>query len=157
MGEREIHLISKNKKAYHDYTIERKIEAGVVLKGSEVKALRQHKPSLGDSYAMVRNGEAWLLHFAVPILQWASYQNHNEKRDKKLLLHKKQVLELEKDAARKGYTLIALEIYFNERQCVKILLGVAKGKANFDKRHALKEQENNRDMQRELQRLNKRS
>lgn len=144
--------ISKNRKAFHDYTIEEKFEAGLCLKGSEVKVLREGHGSIVESYAMIKNKEAWLLNMYIPALKHASYLNHSERRDKKLLLNKKEINKLETATRQKGYTLIPLELYFDDNNRVKVELGVAKGKASHDKRHAQKEKDAKREMQKAIKR-----
>lgn len=144
--------ISKNRKAWHDYYIEEKIEAGVSLKGSEVKVLRGGHGSVVEGYAMVRDGQAWLVNVYIPALKHASYMNHSERRDRKLLLHKKEIEKLDAATRQKGYTLIPLEMYFDDNNRVKIELGLAKGKASHDKR----ESEKQKDAKKEAQKATKR-
>ena len=145
-------IISKNRKATHDYFIESKIEAGVVLKGSEVKVLRLGHGSITEAYAMVRNGEAWLVNMYIPALKHASYMNPPERRDRKLLLNRKEIDRLDEATGQKGYTLIPLEIYFDDNNCVKISIGLAKGKAYHDKRATEKEKEGKREAQKAMKR-----
>ena len=142
--------ISKNRKAWHDYTIEDKIEAGICLKGSEVKVLREGHGSIVESYAMIKDKEAWLVNMYIPALKHASYMNHSERRDKKLLLSRKEIDKLEVTTRQKGYTLIPLEIYFDDKNRVKVQLGVGKGKAMHDKRDAQKEKDVKREIQKAL-------
>lgn len=144
--------ISKNRKAWHDYSIEDKIEAGICLKGSEVKVLREGHGSIVESYAMIKDKQAWLVNMYIPILKHASYMNHSERRDKKLLLNRKEIEKLETASRQKGYTLIPLELYFDDNNRVKIELGIAKGKALHDKRDAQKEKDAKREMQKVLKR-----
>jgi SsrA-binding protein len=144
--------ISKNRKAWHDYTIEEKIEAGISLKGSEVKVLRAGHGSIVESYAQIKDKQAWLINMYIPTLQHASYMNHAERRDKKLLLNKREIDKLEIASRQKGYTIIPLEIYFDDNNRVKVELGVAKGKAQHDKRDAQKEKDAKREMQRVVKR-----
>lgn len=144
--------ISKNRKAWHDYTIEEKIEAGICLKGSEVKVLREGHGSIVESYAMIKDKEAWLINMYIPALKHASYLNHTERRDKKLLLNRREIDKLETASRQKGYTLIPLEIYFDDNNRVKVELGVAKGKAAHDKRDAQKEKDAKREMQKAVKR-----
>ncbi len=133
--------ISKNRKAFHDYFIEEKFEAGISLKGSEVKVLRSGQGSIAEGYALIRDQQAWLLNVYIPPLPHASYMNHTERRDRRLLLHKNELKRLEIATRQKGYTLIPLEMYFDDNSLVKIALGLARGKAHHDKRAALKEKE----------------
>ena len=133
--------ITKNRKAFHEYFIEEKIEAGLSLKGSEVKVLRMGRGSIAEGYALIRNNQAWLLNVYIPILPQASYTNHAERRDRKLLLKKNEIKRLDIATRQKGYTLIPLELYFDKKNRIKLLLGLARGKARHDKRSSLKEKE----------------
>ena len=144
--------IAKNRKASHEYTIEEKLEAGIALQGSEVKALRMASANIADAYAMVREGQAWLVNFYIPLLKHASYMNHAERRDRRLLLNRNEIKKLDESTRQKGYTLIPLEIYFNDNNIVKVELALAKGKAHHDKRDAAKEADAKRDIARALRR-----
>lgn len=144
--------ISKNRKAWHDYHIEEKIEAGIVLKGSEVKTLRQGQASIAEGYAMVRDGQAWLLNAYIPALKHASYMNHAERRDRKLLLNAKEIYKLDIATSQKGYTIIPLELYFDDSNRVKVEIGLAKGKSHHDKRGAEKEKDVKREIMRAIRR-----
>jgi SsrA-binding protein len=144
--------IAKNKKAYHEYFIEEKVEAGIALRGSEVKSLRLGHASLGEGYALIRDGKASLVNFLIPQLKQASYLNHNERRDKALLLKANEIARLDQATRQRGYTLVPLEVYFNERNIVKVLLGLAKGKAQHDKRESKKEQDAKREIDRAVRR-----
>ncbi len=144
--------IARNKKAFHDYTIEDKYEAGIALKGSEVKALRLGYGSLVDGYALIANGECMLINFAIPKIAHASYMNHVEGRQKKLLLHKSEIRKLEVATQQKGYTLVPLEVYFNDDNRVKVKIGLGKGKAHHDKRKAAKDADAKRDIERVMKR-----
>lgn len=144
--------ISKNRKAWHDYYIEEKLEAGINLKGSEVKVLRNGHGSIVEGYAMVRDGQAWLVNSYIPTLKNASYQNHAERRDRRLLLNRKEIEKLDAATRQKGYTLIPLELYFDDNNRVKVELGLAKGKAHHDKRHSEKEKDAKKEVQRALRR-----
>lgn len=144
--------ISKNRKALHDYTIEAKFEAGIALRGSEVKALRMGHASLVDGYAMVREGQAWLVNFYIPLLAQASYLNHGERRDRRLLLNRREIDRLDEATRQKGYTLVPLDVYFNDNNIVKVELGLAKGKAQHDKRQSAKDHDAKREIQRAMRR-----
>lgn len=144
--------IVKNRKAYHDYFIEEKFEAGISLMGSEVKSLRDGHGSLVDAYALVRDGGVWMQGFFIPRFKQASYNNHEEKRDRRLLLKASEIKRLF-DAQRKaGYSIIPLEVYFNERNLVKVRIALAKGKAKYDKRDASKEADAKREIARTVRR-----
>nr|BFD30443.1 SsrA-binding protein SmpB [Pigmentibacter ruber] len=144
--------ISKNRKAWHDYYIEEKYEAGLSLKGSEVKVLRGGHGSVVEGYAMIREGQAWLVNTYIPTLKNASYLNHAERRDRRLLLKRKEIEKLDIATRQKGYTLIPLELYFDDNNRVKLELGLAKGKANHDKRDTEKDKDAKREAQRALRR-----
>lgn len=144
--------ISKNRRAFHEYTIEDKYEAGIALRGSEVKILRDASPSLAESYAMIREGQAWLMNLTIPTLKQASYLNHAERRDRRLLLKRSEIKKLDEATRQKGYTLIPLELYFNDDNRVKIELALAKGKAGHDKRQSQKEKDAKREMDRVMRR-----
>lgn len=148
-------LISKNKKAYFDYQIVEQYEAGVALEGTEVKSLRTNGCNLKDSYADITNEdgneEIWLTNLHIPQYKNAGEKmNHKTDRRRKLLLHKREIRKLMGKRDQKGFTLIALKIYFNKRGLVKVLLGLCKGKTKTDKRQTIKEREWNIQKQREL-------
>ncbi len=137
----------QNRKARHDYNVEETYEAGLVLKGTEVKSLREGKASFSDSFAFLHNGEVFLRDMYIKPYEHGSYYNHDPRRQRKLLLSKKQIRELDKFVQQKGYTLVPLKLYF-KRGYAKVLIGVAKGKKSFDKRDSIKE----KDLKRQLDR-----
>ncbi len=134
-----------NRKARYDYFIEEEYEAGIVLTGTEVKSIRAGKCNINDSYALIRKGEAFLVNMFINLYKEGNIFNHEEKRSRKLLLHKNEITKLEAKLEQEGYTLVALKLYFKKNK-VKILIGLAKGKKNFDKREVIKE----RDIKRKL-------
>ncbi len=136
--------IVTNRKAQHEYFIHHTFEAGIVLVGTEVKSLRQNKVSLVDSYAMVKNGEVWLVNSNINVYDQGSYNNHNPLRERKLLLNKSEIRKLTKAVSEKGYTLIPLRMYFKNGK-VKVEIAIASGKKKYDKREDIAK----RDMQRE--------
>lgn len=142
MGEK---LICNNKKAYHNYFVEEKFEAGLVLTGTEVKSLRMGKANLNDSFAQVRSGEAYLNNLHISPYEFGNRSNHDMDRARKLLLHKKEIVKLFSKIREQGYTLIPLRLYF-KNGIVKAELGLAKGKKLYDKREDLKEKDHKRDM-----------
>jgi SsrA-binding protein len=147
MGE----TIAKNKKAYHDYFIEEKFEAGLVLTGSEVKGLRAHRVNLKDSFVRLVRGEAFLFNAHIGRLDTTHhYYGHEERGTRKLLLHKKELQKLQKAISRDGYTIVPLQLYFNNRNIAKIQIGIAKGKLLHDKRNDLKEKDQKRDIARAM-------
>ena len=142
MGEK---LICNNKKAFHDYFIEERYEAGMVLQGTEVKSLRNGKANLNDSFAMVKNGEAFLHNFHINQYDFGNRENHDPDRMRKLLLHKKEIVKLFSKIREQGYTLVPLRVYFKDGK-VKTELGLAKGKKNYDKREVMKQKDMQRDV-----------
>ncbi len=138
----------KNKKANFDYYIEDTIECGIELKGTEIKSLRKGSGDLKDTFAIIKNGEVFLLNMYIAKYEEGNIFNHQERRNRKLLLHKKEIRKLSEKVAREGYSLVPLKAYFVNNK-VKILLGVGKGKKLYDKRESIKE----RDLKREAQRM----
>lgn len=134
----------KNKRAYFDYEISDTYTAGLVLTGTEIKSIRAGKASLTDSYCIVERGEVWVKGMNISEYFYGSYNNHLARRDRKLLLSKKEIAKIEKAIADPGYTLIPLKIFINERGYAKLLVGVARGKKQYDKRQAIKEREDKR-------------
>ena len=142
-------LIATNKKAYHDYFIEDTIEAGIVLVGSEVKSLRSGAVNLKDSFARIKDGEIFLTGAHIAPYDKGSYFNLDPKRDRKLLLHKKEISKLRAKVEQKGLTLVVTRMYFKEG-LVKAELALARGKELHDKRAALKDKQLTRDIKRQL-------
>lgn len=142
MGEK---LICNNKKAYHDYFVEEKFEAGMVLSGTEVKSLRMGKANLNDAFAQIRSGEAYLNNLHISPYEFGNRENHDPDRARKLLLHKKEITKLFSKIREQGYTLIPLRLYFKNGM-VKAELGLAKGKKLYDKREDLKKKDHQREM-----------
>jgi SsrA-binding protein len=145
-------LVAQNRKARYDYFIDDKVEAGLVLTGTEVKSLRGGRASMSDAYASEDKGELWLWNLHIPEYGPASRFNHEPKRARKLLLHKKEINRLLGRVQRDGFTLIPLAIYFNDRGRAKCELGLARGKKAHDKREAIKERDWNREKRRVLAR-----
>ena len=131
----------KNKKANFDYEILDTYEAGIVLTGTEIKSIRAGKVNLRDSYAIVRNGEVYLLNMHISHYEQGNIFNHDETRTRKLLLHKKEIYKIRDSLEKEGLTLVPLKLYFKDNYA-KILLGVARGKKNYDKREAMKKRDN---------------
>ena len=134
-----------NRQANHNYFIHETYESGISLTGTEIKSLRSGKCNIKDSYCIVKNNEIFLLNAHISAYEQGHAFNHQETRMRKLLLHKKEILKLNDKISLEGYTLIPLKIYF-KNQLAKVLIGVCKGKKNYDKKEALKE----KDIQREL-------
>jgi len=139
-----------NKQAKHDYFIEDTIECGIALNGCEIKSIRAGKCNLKDSYAIIRNGEIYVINMFVSNYDKGNIYNESETRSRKLLLHKNEILKLNNDVQLKGLTLIPLKLYFKGEH-LKVLLGVCKGKKLYDKRESIKE----RDIKRENEKANK--
>ncbi len=147
MGE----TIATNKKAYHDYFIEEKLEVGIELFGSEVKALREGKAQLKESYVRFIKGELFLMNAHIGLLDTThAYYRHDERRVRKLLLHKKQMLKFAKAVERDGMTIVCLSLYFNHKNMVKAQIAIAKGKQLHDKRADLKQKDMKRDIDRAM-------
>ncbi|QCE35617.1 SsrA-binding protein SmpB [Acetobacteraceae bacterium] len=143
-------IAAQNRKARHDYDIGEKFEAGLVLKGPEVKSLRLGRATIADAYAMEREGELWLLNSYIPPYQGGVLSYFDSKAPRKLLLHKKQLRQLFGEISKAGASLIPLDFHFNEKGRAKVTLGVAKGRKKVDKRHALAERDWKRDKARLL-------
>ena len=147
MGDRMIEI--NNKKAHFDYFIEEEIECGIVLKGSEIKSIRSGLANLKDCYAVIKNGEVLLLNMYIGKYEDANIFNHDERRTRKLLLNKREILKLRDKVEVSGYTLVPIKLYFKGNRA-KILLGIAKGKKTFDKRETIKERDINREVKSKL-------
>jgi SsrA-binding protein len=146
-------VIAENRRARYDYAIEDDLEVGIILMGSEVKSLRTGQSNIAESYASVDDGELWLTNAYIAPYEQAKTWGHEERRKRKLLVSKKELSRLWNDTQRKGMTLVPLVMYFNHRGLVKLKIGIAKGKKNFDKRAT----EGKRDWNRQKQRLLKQS
>ncbi|GFN22707.1 SsrA-binding protein SmpB [Thermanaeromonas sp. C210] len=144
---RQLKLVTENRKARHDYTIEETLEAGIVLTGTEVKSLRGGKANIRDSFARVEKGEVFLYDMHISPYEQGNRFNHEPRRPRKLLLHKEEIRRLIGKTREKGLTLIPLKVYFNPQGRVKVELALARGKKLYDKREALRE----RDAKREIE------
>ena len=140
----------KNRSAFHEYFIDDKYEAGMVLLGTEVKSLRAGKASFNDSYCVVHKGEIWIRSLHIAEYSHGTMNNHDPVRERKLLLQKREIKKIESKLKEKGYTLVPLRIYFNDKNLVKAEIGLAKGKKLHDKRDSLKKKEMEREMKRHL-------
>jgi SsrA-binding protein len=141
--------VAQNRKARHDYAIEDTIEAGIMLTGSEVKSLRKGRCTLTEAFAQPEGDGVYLINMHIPAYEGASHFQHEEKRKRKLLLHKREIDRLQAAVGRKGMTLVPLSIFFNNRGIAKVSLGLAKGKTHLDRRDDIKK----REWQREQSRL----
>lgn len=142
-------VIAQNKKANHDYFIEKTFEAGMVLQGTEIKSIRAGRVQLKDSFVLVRNGEAWIHNMHISPYEQGNRFNHNPLRVRKLLLHKKEIAELAGAVKRDGYTIVPLKIYIKDGYA-KLLIGLGKGKKKYDKRADERKKEAKREMERAL-------
>lgn len=134
----------KNKKAYFDYYVEKEIESGIVLKGTEIKSIRKGNADLKDSYVIIKNKEAYIINMYIAKYEEGNCFNHEERRTRKLLLHKKEINKLGEETNKEGYTIIPLKLYLKNGKA-KILIGLCKGKHLYDKRETIKK----RDLERE--------
>lgn len=154
MTEKEQRVVITNRKARHDYFIIDTLEAGLVLKGTEVKSLRAGNANLLDSHALVKNGEVWLFGMHISPYEHASFENHDPRRTRKLLLSSREIRRLLARVQEKGLTIIPLSVYF-KGPYAKIELAVAQGKKSYDKREALKQRDAKRDIAQRLRRSTK--
>ena len=138
----------KNKRARFDYEIIDTYTAGIVLTGTEIKSIRQGKASLSDAYCYVTNGEVWVKNMYIAEYFYGSYNNHTERRERKLLLTRKEIRKLEKDGKEAGFTIVPLRMFINERGLAKLVIGLGRGKKEYDKRQSIKEREDKRSMAR---------
>lgn len=148
--ERTEKVVATNRKAFHDYAIEEKLEAGIVLKGTEVKSLREGRVNLRDSYASVNHGEVVLHHCHISPYSHGNIMNHDPLRPRRLLLHRREISKLLGKTQQKGLTLIPLRIYFSSRGRAKVEIALAKGKKQYDRREAIKAREAGREVERAM-------
>ena len=146
----EQHIVVTNRKAYHNFHILDKYEAGIELLGSEVKSLREGNGNLGEAYVIIRKGQAWLSGVHIKPYSHTGFDGHDPVRNRKLLLHNREISKLKAKLDQKGLTAIPLRIYFNNKGLAKLELALAKGKKTYDKKIALKERDIKRESQREL-------
>ena len=139
----------KNRSAFHEYFFDNKYVAGIVLTGTEVKSLREGKASFNDSYCIIHKGEMWLKSLHIAEYSHGTTNNHDPIRDRKLLLQKREINKIDAKLKEKGYTLIPLLIFFNEKNLIKVEIGLGKGKKLHDKRETIKK----RDVEREMKRF----
>jgi SsrA-binding protein len=144
-------IIARNKRARHDYTIEDVVEAGLVLTGTEVKSLRAGRASLTDGFGMISDSEAWLHGVHIPEYTQGTWTNHEPRRTRKLLLHRKEIERLARSTQERGLTLVPLSLYFKDGKA-KVELGLGRGKRSYDKRQDLAKRDAAREVDRELRR-----
>ena len=147
-------VVATNRKARHDYIIEDTYEAGLALTGTEVKSLRMGRASLVDGYATDRNGELFLENVHIPEYLNGSWTNHASRRRRKLLLHRQELTKIARQVQESGHTIVPLQLYFKDGR-VKVEIGIAQGKKDYDKRHALREKQDNREAQRAMRLRNR--
>ncbi|MFA5423350.1 MAG: SsrA-binding protein SmpB [Phycisphaerae bacterium] len=147
--------VAVNKKAYYNFELTDKIEAGVSLVGSEVKSLREHNADLNGSYAKIIGEECFLLGATIAIYEQAGDNNHEPTRKRKLLLHRREILKIKTKLEQRGYTLVPLRIYFNHRGLAKIELSLACGKRQYDKRRTIAQREQKKDIDRQMKKYRK--
>lgn len=140
-------VLATNRKAYHDYSIDETYETGIALTGTEIKSVRAGSVNLRDAYAQVRNGELWMMHVHIAPYEPASRQNVDPYRDRKLLMHRKEILRLFGKVQEKGYTLVPLRMYLKKNRA-KVEIGLARGKKQYDKREAISKRDAAREMER---------
>ena len=150
--EEPVKVIAINRQAYHDYFVEQTVEAGIALVGTEIKSIREGRVNLRGAYAIARNGELWLENAHIAVYEHGNRYNHEPLRSRKLLLHKREIVQLQTKVATKGLTLIPLKLYL-KRGRAKIELGLCRGKKLYDKREAIAE----RDARREIERVIRKS
>ncbi len=141
--------ISQNRKAFHDYSISETLEAGLALHGSEIKSIRAGRVNLRDSYVAFREGEAWLIGTHIAGYNEASYLDHDPVRDRKLLLHRREIQRLRAQVEQRGYTVVPTRLYLKNNRA-KVEIGLAKGKHTYDKRESLRDRDTEREIEREI-------
>lgn len=138
-----------NRVARHEYFIEDELECGIVLTGTEIKSIRDGKANIKDSYAIIKNGECFLLNMFISHYKEGNIFNHNESRTRKLLLHKKEIKKIEDKIELQGFTIVPLKLYF-KNNILKVELGICRGKKNYDKRESIKERDIKRNLEKTL-------
>ena len=147
-------VVAQNKKAHYDYEITETFEAGIVLTGTEIKSVRQARINIRDGFARVRNGEVWLSNVHISPFDEGNIWNVDPTRSRKLLLHKKQIAKIEAEISQAGMSFVPLRVYIRDG-FAKVLMGLAKGKKNYDKRETIKRKEQNRDIAKQLKAFNR--
>ena len=144
----KLNINIKNKRAEHDYSIIDSYTAGIVLTGTEIKSIRAGKAGLVDTYCYIHNSEMWVKNMYIAEYDFGSYNNHQTRRDRKLLLNKKEIIALMNETKSPGFTIVPLRLYVNEKGLAKLVIGLCKGKKEYDKRMSLKEKEDRREIDR---------
>lgn len=146
-----VKTVASNRKAYHEYFIEDTFEAGVALTGTEIKSVRAGQVNLRDSYAVIKDGELWLMNVHIAAYRGGSYFNHDPRRERKLLMHRREINRLLGKVQEKGFTIVPLRVYLKDN-VAKVELALARGKKQYDKRAALHEKESRREVERAVAR-----
>lgn len=149
MNAKDINI--KNRRASFDYEISDTFTAGLVLTGTEIKSLRQGKAGLTDTFCYINNGEVWVKNMYIAEYFYGTYNNHATRRDRKLLLNRKEIAKLEKSGKETGFTIVPLRLFINDRGLAKLVIGIGRGKKAYDKRQSIKEREDKRSMARMFQ------
>ena len=152
MKKQQTKIIAKNKKAYYNYEILESFEAGISLVGSEVKSIREGRISLKESYAEIKAGEVFLISCHISLYEAANIFNHDPTRDRKLLLHRREIKRLTGKVIEKGFTLVPTKVLINDRGKIKVEISLAKGKRTYQKKEAIKERDRERELRAELKR-----
>ena len=142
--------VATNRKAHHDYAIEETFEAGIVLTGTEIKSVRLGQVNLRDGFVLIRGGEAWLMNVHIAHYEQGNRQNHEEVRQRKLLLHRRQINQLHAEATQRNWTIVPLRMYINEAGRAKVEIALAQGKKQYDKRQDIASRDAKRDIQRAI-------
>lgn len=142
----------KNRRATFDYEIVETFTAGIVLTGTEIKSIRQGHASLVDTFCFINNGEVWVKNMNIAEYFYGTYNNHAARRDRKLLLNRKEINRLQKNGKEAGFTIVPLRLFINDRGLAKLVIGIARGKKEYDKRQSIKEREDKRNLARLFQR-----
>jgi SsrA-binding protein len=146
-----IKILVRNRRAHHDYDIEETLEAGIALVGSEVKSLRDQRASIAEGHVAIRGGEAWLVGVQINEYPWAHQRGHDPTRERKLLLHRREIHKLDTKLSQRGYTIVPLSFYV-KNGTIKLEVGLARGKRQFEKRETVKEAEAQREIDRAMRR-----
>mgnify|MGYP001104642835 FL=1 len=149
MNPKDINI--KNRRATFDYEISDTFTAGIVLTGTEIKSLRQGKASLVDSFCYINDGEVWVKNMYIAEYFYGTYNNHATRRDRKLLLNRKEIDRLERSGREAGFTIVPLRLFINQRGLAKLVIGIGRGKKAYDKRQSIREREDRRSMARVMQ------
>ncbi len=149
MQQKDINIV--NRRARFDYEIIETFTAGIVLTGTEIKSIRQGKASLVDTYCYVHAGEVWVKNMYIAEYFYGSYNNHTERRERKLLLQRKEIRKLERNGKEAGFTIVPLRLFINDRGLAKMVIGIGRGKKEYDKRQSIRERDDKRSMARMMQ------